>query len=93
VNNDIQEWVTYNEEQQLITQYTLCHTGDDHSKDDNEGAEKTDRRSHSGGSKSIETALAYTKQQTRATTTEILQFGCWHDLAKKKRNEAKNQMQ
>jgi hypothetical protein len=76
-----------------MTQYTLSHTGDDHSKDDNEGAQKTDRRSHSGGLKSTEMALAYTKQQTRVTATEILQFGCWHDLAKKKRKKAKKQMQ
>jgi hypothetical protein len=66
------------------------HAGDD-LEDDNEEPEKADRISHSEGLNSIETALAYVKQQREATATDVLLFGRWCDLATKKRKEAQKQ--
>jgi hypothetical protein len=48
--------------------------------------------SHSEGLNSIETALAYIEQQREATTTDVLLFRHWHDLAAKKRKEAQKQI-
>jgi len=68
------------------TVHNVSHTGDDHFKDDSEGAVKTDIRNQSGWLKAIKMAIAYSKQQTEVTATDLLQFRCWHDLAQRKRN-------
>jgi hypothetical protein len=46
---------------------------------------KADIVSHSEGLNSIKTALAYVEQQREATTTGVLLFRRWRDLAAKKR--------
>jgi hypothetical protein len=56
------------------------------------GPKEADRMSHSEGLNSNETALAYIKQQRKATTTDVLLFRCWHELATKKGKEAQKQI-
>jgi hypothetical protein len=54
--------------------------------------QRIDRMSHCEGLDCIETALAYVEQQRQATTTDVLLFRRWCDLAAKKMKEAQRQI-
>jgi hypothetical protein len=56
------------------------------------GPQKADRMSHSEGLNATEIVHAYVEQQREATTTDVLLFRCWHDLATKKKEEAQKQI-
>jgi hypothetical protein len=66
----------------------MNHAGGNNLEDNNEGPEKANRTNCSEGLNSIETTLAYVEQQREVTSTDILLFRRWHDLAAKKRKEA-----
>jgi hypothetical protein len=68
------------------------HAGDEDLEDDDRGPEKADGMSHIEGFNSIETELADVEQQGEATTTDVLLFRRWRDLAAKKRKEAQKQI-
>jgi hypothetical protein len=55
------------------------------------GPEKADRMSSSKALNCIETSLANVGQQRRVTTTHVLGFRLWRDLAAKERKQARNQ--
>lgn len=90
-NNDITEWMRYDEQYELtdsdiITMVNVPEVEDSEECDHEKELENEEKVStHSEAVKIFEAALAYTERQPEATPTDIMVMRRWLDIAAKKR--------